>query len=203
MEQITTTIISLTAFVTAIATLIANLIKAKKEIKDSIPKKVKKQNPINIQINDKLEEAKEFFQAERVQIYHFHNGVKTASNISYLKISCVYEVVRYGAKGYQFELQNIPISCIPKFIDRLLEDKLMVVNDLEDIKDDMPAAYQLKFNEGIKSFVDVILNDKNGEPIGFLAFQYSKKNAIKMIEKNEDELMRLKYWLEEIFEKLK
>ena len=43
MEQITTTIISLTAFITAIATLIVNIVKAKKEIENSLPKKVKNQ----------------------------------------------------------------------------------------------------------------------------------------------------------------
>lgn len=73
MENITTTIISLTAFITAIATLIVNVMKAKKEIEDTLPNKIKRQCGINIEITNRLEEVKEFLQADRVQIYDFHN----------------------------------------------------------------------------------------------------------------------------------
>ena len=73
MENITTTIISLTAFITAIATLIVNVMKAKKEIENTLPKKIQKQCSINIEITNKLEKLKEYFMADRVQIYDFHN----------------------------------------------------------------------------------------------------------------------------------
>ena len=73
MESITTIIISLTAFVTAIATLIVNVIKAKKEIEDTLPKKIQKQCDIDMNIINMMEEVKEFLKADRVQIYDFHN----------------------------------------------------------------------------------------------------------------------------------
>lgn len=73
MENITTTIISLTAFITAIATLIVTIMKAKKEIEDTLPQKIQKQCSIDIEITNRLEEVKEFLQADRVQIYDFHN----------------------------------------------------------------------------------------------------------------------------------
>lgn len=73
MENLTTIIISLTAFITAIATLIVTIMKAKKEIEDTLPKKIKNQCSVNIEITNRLEAVKEFLKADRVQIYDFHN----------------------------------------------------------------------------------------------------------------------------------
>lgn len=39
----------------------------------------------------------------------------------------------------------------------------------------MPATYELKRRQNIASFYDVILNNKDNEPVGFLAIQYSNK----------------------------
>ena len=74
MENITTTIISLSALITALATLIVNIIKAKSQIQDTLPKKIKKQTDVDIEVIGRFEEVKEFLNADRVQIYDFHNG---------------------------------------------------------------------------------------------------------------------------------
>lgn len=74
MENITTTIISLSALITALATLIVNIIKAKSQIQDTLPKKIKKQTDVDIEVIGRLEYMKEFLNADRVQIYDFHNG---------------------------------------------------------------------------------------------------------------------------------
>lgn len=74
MENITTTIISLSALITALATLIVNIIKAKIQIQDTLPKKIKKQTDVDIEVIGRLEYMKEFLNADRVQIYDFHNG---------------------------------------------------------------------------------------------------------------------------------
>lgn len=73
MEGITSIIISLTALVTAIAGLIVAVSKAKKEIENSIPKKIKNQCNIDNEIIKRMEELKEFLNADRVQVYDFHN----------------------------------------------------------------------------------------------------------------------------------
>lgn len=73
MEGITTTIISVTALIAALGTLIATVIKAKKEIENTLPRKIQKQCSIDMEITNKMEDLKEFVQADRVQIYDFHN----------------------------------------------------------------------------------------------------------------------------------
>ena len=73
MESITTTIISVTALIAALGTFIATVIKAKTEIENTLPRKIQKQCSIDLEITNKMEDLKEFVQADRVQIYDFHN----------------------------------------------------------------------------------------------------------------------------------
>lgn len=73
MENITNMIISLTALLTGIAGLLVALDKAKKSIEETIPQKIKKQCDIDYLIINKMEEVKELLNADRVQVYDFHN----------------------------------------------------------------------------------------------------------------------------------
>lgn len=74
MEEITSTIISITAMVTALATFYVTYIKAKNEVKTAaLPKKIKNQVNVDSEIISHMERVKEFVVADRVQIYDFHN----------------------------------------------------------------------------------------------------------------------------------
>lgn len=202
MEQLTAIIISLTAFITAIATLFVNILKAKKEIENSLPKKIKNQCSVNIEITNRLEETKEIMKADRVQIYDFHNGGHYANGRSALKTSCSYEVLRTGIKGHQKELQSVPLSCIPRFVRTLLNNGELKINNIEEIKENMPATYELKKGENVGSFYDIILNNKENEPIGFLALQYAKPGCVNFTETEMNQILKLKFFIEENLEKM-
>ena len=202
MENITSMIIGLTALLTAIAGLIVALNKAKKTIEETIPQKIKKQCNIDYLIIDKMEEVKEFLRADRVQVYDFHNGGHFANGRSALKVSCSYEVCRAGIKSYQMYLQSIPLNCIPQFIKKLLNENRMKINNLEEIKDLMPATYSLKKSQNVKSYFDIILNNEFNEPIGFLAIQYESINKVNFSEKEINEILKLKFFIEENLEKM-
>lgn len=74
MDTITAFIISLTALITALASLVVAFVKAKKEIENSIPKKIRNQINIDNEIIKRMESLKEYLNADRVQVYDFHNG---------------------------------------------------------------------------------------------------------------------------------
>ena len=202
MESITTIVLSITALLTAISGMFVAFKKTKKEIEETIPKKIKKQCDIDLEIVKRMEEIKEFHNGDRVQIYDFHNGGHYANGRSALKTSCTYEVCRIGCRAYQMYLQAIPLNCIPQFIKTLLNNTKMQINNLEDLKDKMPATYNLKKGQDIKSFFDIILNNRSGEPIGFLAIQYSEINKVNFTEKEKNEILRLKFFIEENLEKM-
>lgn len=128
-------------------------------------------------------------------------GGHYANGRSALKTSCSFEVTRSGVKSYQKELQAVPLSCITKFVKTLLKEKEMQINDLELIKDSMPGTYQLKKEQEIGSFFDIILNNSEREPIGFLAVQYSESNKTNFTKEEKEEILKVKFFVEENLEK--
>lgn len=150
-------------------------------------------------IVEKMDALKERLNADRVQVYDFHNGGHYANGRSALKTSCSYEVVRTSIASKQGQLQAIPLSVLSKFITQLLNDSFIEVKNLETIKETMPSTYQLKKNQGINSFYDIVLNNKDDEPIGFLAVQFVK-NKYSIDEKSKQEILRLKFFIEEQLE---
>lgn len=202
METITSFFTKLTPLILSITALIVAVIKSKKEIEETLPQKIKKQCNIDMCIINRLESIKEFLKADRVQIYDFHNGVHYANGRSALKTSCSYEVIRAGIKGHQKELQSVPLSCIPRFIKALLNRGELKINDLEEIKNTMPATYELKKGQGVASFFDVILNNKEREAIGFLAIQYENKDKVNFTKEEMNEILKLKFFIEENLEKM-
>ena len=73
MENITTLILSITAMITALASAYVAWQKAKTDVKSAVPKRIKNQIPVDSEIIDKLENLKEYLNADRVQVYDFHN----------------------------------------------------------------------------------------------------------------------------------
>lgn len=202
METITTFITGFTALVVSVTALIVTLIKSKKEIEETLPQKIQKQCDIDMNIINRLENIKEMLKADRVQIYDFHNGIHYANGRSALKTSCSFEVVRSGIKGHQKELQSVPLSCIPIFIKTLLNSGELRINNLDEIKDKMPATYELKKSQDVVSFFDIILSNKNKEPIGFLAIQYNEKDKVEFTKEEMNEILKLKFYIEENLEKM-
>lgn len=135
----------------------------------------------------KLDELKEVLGADRVQIYDFHNGIHYANGRSAVRITCTYESCKYGVPPYQNNLVGLPISCLPNFISKLLDDGEFICKDLESIKTEYPSTYVFKKNMGIKAFHDVVLRNEYGEIVGFIAVQFTES------EYHMDELILHKF----------
>ena len=197
MDNIMNLITGLTVIVGAFVALIIKIIKGKKEIEDNLPKKIKKQSNIDVGIIQNMENLKEFINADRVQLYDFHNGGHYANGRSALKTTCTYEVVRTGIKPTQRLLRDIPLSCISKFTAKLLDDEFVEICNIEDIKDSMPSTYQLKKDMGITSCYDIVICNTYGEAIGFLAVQYVKNQYKCSTEEDRRAILKLKFFIEE------
>ena len=99
-------------------------------------------------------------------------------------------------------LQAIPLSCIPQFVETLLNKEELRVNDLENIKENMTSTYHLKKDQNVKSFYDIIIQNQNKEPIGFLAIQYLTENKTNFNNDEKNEILKLKFFIEENLEKM-
>ena len=121
-----------------------------------------------------LENLKELLNADRIHLYDFHNGGHYANGRSALKMSCTYEVTRFGIESVQMYLQNLPLSVMSVYISELLGVGEMEVKDIHEIAEFMPAVYQIKTDFNIKAYYDIIINNIENEPIGLLSIQYTK-----------------------------
>lgn len=202
MELLTAFLLALTALISAFTGVLLAFTKLKKQVEETIPSKLRRQSGIDTEIIRRMEQVKELLNADRVQLYDFHNGEHYANGRSALKTSCTYEVLRQGITSHQMKLQSIPLTCIPKFIKTLLDKNQLEVKDIEDLKETMPATYSLKKAQDIKSFYDIILNNKQGEPIGFIAIQYVNDYHKTYNNNDRESLLRLKFFIEENLEML-
>ena len=183
MEEITTLLTLWSALLLAIVTFVSRVYDAKEELTNTLPHRIKKQCNIDIEITTRMEEVKELLKADRLQVYDFHNGGHYANGRSALKTSCTYEVVRSGCRGYQTYLQSIPLTCIPQFIKELLNKNKLKINNIEELKEEMPATYSLKRDQEIKSFYDVILNNKKRRTSRFFSNTIWRNRESKLYTK--------------------
>lgn len=165
-----------------------------KNWQSSVSSKVPRQSKIDIKILNRMEEVKEIMDADRVHVYEFHNGEHYANGRSALKVSCTYEVVRAGTQSVQRSCMSVPLSVMPKYIATILDNSVVNVKDIENIRDSMPATYNLKFSQNIKAFTNVVIMNRQKEPVGFIEVQWFDK---KKFTENEYELLRLAAFIEE------
>ena len=202
MQWLTAFLLALTALISAFTGVLLSFTKLKKQVEETIPSKIRRQSGIDTEIIRRMEQLKELVMADRVQIYDFHNGEHYANGRSALKTTCTYEVVRQGISSYQLKLQALPLSCIPRFLKALLDQGTLEVNNLDEIKDNMPSTYNLKKEQGIKAFYDVVLHNKEGEAIGFIGIQYVDHKKPTYNNNDKESILKLKFFIEENLEAL-
>ena len=199
IEDIETFLLGVASIIASVGILIRAIKSTKKEF-ENIPIKVKKQVSVDTEITEAMDNLKEQLNADRIQIYDFHNGGHYSNGRSALKLSCSYEVCRNGIQPKQSQLQSIPISCISKFTNKILNDEKFEVKNLEETKEEMPATYQLKRDMQLNSFYDIAIKNSKNEVIGFLAVQFVKNPYSVKSEKDKEAILKLKFLIEEKFE---
>ena len=162
--------------------------------KPDITKLVPEQNKIDLDIITRMDYVKELLNADRIHLYEFHNGEHYADYRSACKFSCSYEVVKAGNKAVRNTCVNIPISVMPRFVNRITTTGLFSCTDISKIQTEMPSTYAFKRELGVKEFYDMAIRNKAGEIIGFLAIQWDRDTTSNV---DEDEIKRLVWYVED------
>lgn len=160
----------------------------------NVGKMVPKQNKIDLEITNQMDYVKELVNADRIHLYEFHNGEHYSDYRSAYKFSCSYEVARAGKRAVRKDCVQLPISVMPRFINKITTEGKFYCDDIEKIKDTMASTYEFKNNLGIKSFYDVAIKNSEGTIIGFVAVQWDKETTPRL---NEHEIMKLAWLIEE------
>ena len=173
--------------------------KYQKEHKTNISDEVTKQNPIDLDIIEKMDYYKELLKADRILLFEFHNGQHYSNYRSALKMSASYEVYRAGLESSRERCSNLPIAIMPKFIAKITHDGFAWCKDIEEIRYDMGNSYEFKKSIGIKAFYDVAIRDADNNVIGFVAVQWNEVMPTDIDIKNIDHLA---WHMEEAIKKL-
>lgn len=162
--------------------------------KPDISKMIPEQNEIDLDIINKMDYTKELLNADRIHLYEFHNGEHYADYRSALKFSCSYEVTKAGTRSVMHKCTGIPISVMPRFINKITKEDVFYCQHLEEIKDSMASTYEFKNNLNIESFYDVAVKSPQGNIIGFIAVQWDKGTQARV---NPEAIQKLVWYVEE------
>ena len=173
--------------------------KYQKEHKPNISDEVTKQNPIDLDIIEKMDYYKELLKADRILLFEFHNGQHYSNYRSALKMSASYEVYRAGLESSREKCSNLPIAIMPRFIAAITREGFTWCKDIEEIRYDMGNSYEFKKSIGIKAFYDVAIKDDCGNVVGFVAVQWQHEMPTDIDVKNIDHLA---WHMEEAVKKL-
>ncbi|WP_289290916.1 ATP-binding protein [Bacteroides sp. CG01] len=117
-------------------------------------------------INNILNDILQFFQGDRAYIFEYDEECKHHS--------CIFEVLAEGVKPEIDILQNIPAQQLPWWTERILSGQPIVLNSVEDLKEEAPAEFDILSRQNIKSLLVVPL--KSGERIrGYLGIDLVKR----------------------------
>lgn len=166
----------------------------KKLQKPDVSKKIPGQNKIDLEITTKMDYVKELLNADRIHIYEFHNGDHYSDYRSAYKFSCSYEAVRAGNMPVRVKCTNLPISIMPRFINRITTKGSFYCSNIDTIKEEMPSTYAFKRELGVVAFYDVAIRNASGNIIGFVAIQWDHDTSPRI---DEDEIKRLVWYIEE------
>lgn len=162
--------------------------------KPDVSKNIPLQNQIDIDIITKMDYVKELLNADRIHIYEFHNGEHYSDYRSAYKFSCSYEAIKAGKVPLRNKCTNLPISVMPKFINKITSEGYFSCDDITQLKDIMPSTHAFKRELGVKAFYDVAIRNVSGNIIGFVAIQWDKGTTQSL---NEDEIKKLVWFIED------
>ncbi len=118
-------------------------------------------DPVNLnkEINEALEEIGQFVDADRSYIFDYNHEKQTTNN--------TYEWCREGISPQIDELQDIPFTLVPRWIDVHFKGEIMDVPSVEELE---PSEFkELLEVQDIKSLIALPMMDGN-HCIGFIGF---------------------------------
>jgi hypothetical protein len=132
--------------------------------------KINKDITNNVLINKMLNDLLVKYNADRAYIFQFHNTIKFYDGTHKNHQSCTFEVVNLGISRVSTQLQNIPVSLFPIFLQDIMFNKMHYQN-IDDMEE-TTTRLELK-NQGIKSLY-IAPYFKEGQFVAYIGVDYVK-----------------------------
>ena len=148
--------------------LISEVVKKKIEEKDPIKEDVTN----NVLIQQMLNNLMLKYKADRSYIFQFSNSIMYYDNTHRNHTNMSFEVCAYGISYEGPNLQNLPVSLFPNFLQQVMLDK-MIYSDIKDIKE--TSTYIALNRQGIKS-VYIAPYFKDGKFVAYIGLDFVRNN---------------------------
>ena len=135
---------------------------------------VKKDINNNVLIQQMLNDLMLKYKADRAYIFQFHNTIRYYDGTHRNHQSMAFEVCANGISSEAKNLQNLPVSLFPVFLQQVLLDR-MQYQCIDDIRE-TSTKISLK-KQGIKS-IYVAPYFKDGNFVAYLGLDYVKQEYI-------------------------
>jgi hypothetical protein len=150
---------------------------------------------INSSIKEIIRNIYDDFNASRIAVYVFHNGVYSSHGLPFFKISCISEIVRKnsGVIKHIDAHASMPLQMFDNSISYLSKHGHMLVEDSDDDNDEIaknsPVLCGMLKGNNIKSAAGIALYDNDDNILGILIVEFNEKKDIDFLEKVEKELI--------------
>lgn len=149
--------------------LITKVVETKVDTADDVKKDINN----NVLIQQLLNDLMLKYKADRCYVFRFHNGIMYYDGKHKNHQSLAFEVCSRGTSSEALELQNLPTSLFPVFLQEVMLGK-MIYSDIEEIKEN---ATKISFREqGIKS-VMIAPVFKDGKFVSYIGLDYVKERS--------------------------
>lgn len=137
----------------------------------------------NLMLRQLLAEIRSYYDADRVQLYQFHNGNSFISGVSIQKVSLTHFV---SARGVAVQiggvsLQNIPMGYLLQTIDHLLKNNYFYI-DSNEMKEDSYFKGLMRYSGAKCALCRAVFNIKH-EIIGFLVVSWFEDVMLTDVQK--------------------
>jgi hypothetical protein len=124
----------------------------------------------SILIHQMLNDLMFRYKADRGYIFRFHNGIMYYDGTHKNHQSLAYEVCNRGISSEAMQLQNLPTSLFPRFLQEIMLNRMFYSN-INDIKEN--ATRIALHEQGIKSVVACPVF-KNGQFTAYIGLDFVK-----------------------------
>ena len=126
----------------------------------------------NVLIQQMLNNLMMKYKADRSYIFQFSNSIMYYDNTHRNHTNMSFEVCAYGISYEGPNLQNLPVSLFPNFLQEVMLDR-MIYSDIKDIKE--TSTYIALNRQGIKS-VYIAPYFKDGKFVAYIGLDFVRNN---------------------------
>jgi hypothetical protein len=143
-----------------------------KVVEKKINDPVKEDINNNVLIQQMLNNLMLKYKADRSYIFQFSNSIMYYDNTHRNHTNMSFEVCAYGISYEGPNLQNLPVSLFPNFLQEVMLDR-MIYSDIKDIKE--TSTYIALNRQGVKS-VYIAPYFKDGKFVAYIGLDFVRNN---------------------------